>query len=72
MVHDDSMQPTDLIGTADAARILNCSHRTVHRMVEDGTLTPAHIASGGRAGIFLFRRTDIDKVAEARAKALAS
>jgi len=55
---------TDLIGTAEAARIIGKSHRTVHRLVEDGTLTPAHIASGGPAGIFLFNRADVEAVAE--------
>ena len=60
------MPTTNLIGTADAARILGCSHRTVHRMVEDGTLTPAHIANGGPAGIFLFHLTHIQKLAAKR------
>lgn len=63
------MPHTDLIGTADAASILHCSHRTVHRLVEDGTLAPAHIAAGGRAGIFLFNRTDVERLADERAKA---
>lgn len=63
------MPLTDLIGTAEAARLLDCSHRTVHRLVEDGTLTPAHIASGGRAGIFLFNRSDVQRLAKAREKA---
>ena len=41
----------DLIGTAEAARILGRSHRTVHRMVRDGELTPALTAPGGPAGV---------------------
>ena len=60
------MAYTELIGTADAARILDCSHRTVHRLVEDGTLTPAHVAKGGPAGIFLFNRSDVDRLNKKR------
>ena len=66
------MTYTELIGTAAAARILHCSHRTVHRLVEDGTLTPAHVASGGPAGIFLFDRADVEAVAKARSERVAS
>ena len=58
------MQHTeDLIGTAEAARILGRSHRTVHRMVRDGGLTPAITAPGGHHGTFLFRRADVEKIA---------
>lgn len=53
----------DLIGTAEAARILGRSHRTVHRMVRDGGLTPAITAPGGPSGAFLFRRADVEKIA---------
>src|SRR5690349_20118221 len=58
---------TDLIGTAEAARILGKSPRTVHRMVADGRLTIAHTAPGGYVGVWLFNRADI----EAHAKAAA-
>lgn len=53
----------DLIGTAEAARILGRSPRTVHRLVEAGDLTPAVTAPGGHHGTFLFRRDDIMKIA---------
>ena len=56
----------DLIGTTEAARILGCSPRTIHRMVKAGTLTPTLIASGGSSGIFLFAPAELD-----RAKAAA-
>lgn len=61
----------DLIGTAEAARILGRSHRTVHRMVRDGGLTPAITAPGGHHGTFLFRRSDVEKLAP-HAEAVAS
>lgn len=66
--HDDVMAHTeDLIGTAEAARILGRSHRTVHRMVRDGDLTPAIKAPGGPAGAFLFHRADVEKLIRAEA-----
>lgn len=58
----------DLIGTAEVARMFGKSHRTVHRMVQSGELTPAVKAPGGFAGTFLFIRADIErKVASDRA-----
>lgn len=59
---------SDLIGTAEVARILGKSPRTVHRMVQAGALTPALIAPGGFAGAYLFSRADVERVkAEAAA-----
>ena len=52
----------DLIGTAEAARILGKSPRTVHRLVDSGDLTPALTAPGGRAGAYLFHRSDVEKL----------
>ena len=52
-----------LIGTAEAARILGKSPRTVHRLVSTGRLIPAHVAPGGYAGSFLFRREDVEALA---------
>ena len=62
------MQQTTLIGTAEVARIFGKSHRTIHRMVKDGRLTPAMKAPGGYAGTFLFDRATIVALA---AKAVA-
>lgn len=53
----------DLIGTAEAASILGKSHRTVHRMVDAGTLTPALVAPGGFKGVYLFNRRDVERLA---------
>lgn len=72
-MHDDAMQqPQDLIGTAEAARILDRSHRTIHRLVQTGDLTPALVAPGGRAGVFLFNRADVEALAQAAARKVAS
>lgn len=54
------MNTPDLIGSAEAARILGKSPRTVHRMVDAGTLTPEVVAPGGFVGTFLFKRSDVE------------
>lgn len=59
-------QTDDLIGSTEAARILGRSPRTIHRLVEAGTLTPAVVAPGGFAGAFLFRRADVEALVEAK------
>lgn len=56
--------PTDLIGSAEAARILGKSPRTVHRLVKAGALTPAVHAPGGFAGTYLFIRADVEALVE--------
>lgn len=61
------MTNTDLIGSTEAARLLGKSPRTVHRMVEAGTLVPAMTAPGGRAGVYLFKRADVEALAKAAA-----
>jgi hypothetical protein len=58
--------PPDLIGTAEAARILKKSHRTVHRLVESGDLVPVLTAPGGFAGAFLFSRDDVEALVDER------
>ena len=55
----------DYIGTSETAAILAKTPRTVHRMVADGRLTVAKTVPGGRAGIWLFRRADIEALAKA-------
>lgn len=59
----------DLVGTAEAARILAKSHRTIHRLVESGALVPALTAPGGFRGAFLFNRSDIDRIRDEQAAA---
>lgn len=52
----------NLIGTAEAARILDRSHRTVHRLVESGELVPVLTAPGGYKGTFLFDRSHLEQI----------
>ena len=49
-----------LIGTAEAAQVLGKSTRTIYRMVNAGTLTPAMIAPGGNVGTYLSDRADVE------------
>jgi hypothetical protein len=61
MSHDEHMPTTTetLIGTADAARLIGKSPRTIHRLVASGRLVPALVAPGGNSGSYLFHRDDI-------------
>lgn len=61
-----STEPDDLIGTTEAARLLGKSPRTVHRMVQSGDLQIALVAPGGNVGVYLFRRSDITAIIDAR------
>ena len=70
MTHDESMTNDDLIGTAEAARIISKSPRTIHRLVLSGGLSPALVAPGGHSGSYLFHRADIEALA-AKASAAA-
>lgn len=54
------------VGTAHVARLLGCSARTVHRLVQSGVLVPAIIAPGGRKGAYLFRLEDVERLATDR------
>lgn len=66
------MTNTDLIGSVEAAAILGKSPRTVHRLVEAGELTPAHVAPGGFKGVYLFDRSAIEALRDARVEKAAS
>ena len=61
------MNTNELIGSAEAARLLGKSPRTVHRMVESGALVPAMTAPGGFKGTYLFRRADVEAVSKVSA-----
>jgi hypothetical protein len=65
------MAPHDLIGSVEAAAILGKSPRTVHRLVANGDLTPAHTAPGGYVGTFLFIRAEVERLATERKRASA-
>lgn len=59
------MPKNPLIPTAETAEILRVDVRTVHRMAEDGRLTPA-LKIPGRTGAYLFDRNDVERVANER------
>lgn len=51
----------DLIGTAEASRILGRTPRTIQRMVAAGVLTPVTTLPG-QTGAHLFHREDVERV----------
>ncbi len=59
------MSPT-LITTPEAARILFKSTRSIHRMVDAGTLKPIRQLPGPN-GAFLFDRAEVEAIAKAAA-----
>lgn len=66
------MSNAELIGAAQAARILGISQRQVARRVETGALEPLGKIQG-KTGALLFDRAYVEKVAEQeRAAALAA
>lgn len=54
-----------LATTKQASQILRVDVRTVHRMAEDGRLTPV-VKVPGATGPYLFNRTDVERVAASR------
>lgn len=52
-----------LIGSAEAARILGKSPRTIHRLVKSGDLKPVYTAPGGQHGSYLFTRATVAALA---------
>jgi len=60
----------DLITSSEAARILGRSARTVARLAKAGELPHAGRLTAAR-GVYLFRRSDVEAFAAARAEATA-
>lgn len=58
--------PNTLLPTAVVARRLGYTPRHVARLVERGEIKPAMTAPGAR-GAYLFRRADVEALAERRA-----
>lgn len=65
------MDTPDLIGTAEAARLIERSPRTIHRLVRAKQLTPVHTAPGGHHGAWLFSRADVEAIKAERNKSAA-
>lgn len=55
--------PTDLVSTAEAAKMLHRSPSQVARYATDGTLPVAFRGSGERGALF-FNRSDVESLAE--------
>ena len=58
--------PPDVLSSPQAAALLGCSARTVHRLVSDGLLKPYMLGPGGAHGSFMFRRADVERLAKRR------
>jgi excisionase family DNA binding protein len=58
--------PMDLIGSKQACNLLSIDRATLSRWVADGRLTYAHKLPGVN-GAMLFRRSDIERLAQERA-----
>ena len=62
------MPTTARITKREAADILGCDPSTVNRMVTAGDLKPCQtIEHAGRVTMYLFRRTDVQRLATKRA-----
>ena len=53
--------------TRDVCERLNVTPSAVSRMVKRGALKPKRVIQTGRAGVFIFRRSDVEKLAAKRA-----
>lgn len=49
----------DLLTVQEAADLLDVSTTTIHRRIEDGTLTPAHKLPGD-TGAYLLHKNDVE------------
>lgn len=56
------IDPGELVGSAEAAKILDKHVRTVHRFTDLGVLKPA-MRYPGKTGGYLFRRADVEALA---------
>lgn len=64
------MQASELISTAETARLLGKSVATINRWVVLGKIKPAH-EMPGETGARLFRRSDVERIVAKRAQAAA-
>lgn len=64
-------KPPELISSPEVARMINRSPRTVHRLVENGELTPVAKLPGPN-GAFVFTREQAEELVERFATEAAS
>ena len=62
------MSLPELLSSPQAAALLDVSPRTIHRLVDDGTLTPYLVGPGGPHGAYMFARADVERLARKRAQ----
>ena len=67
----DSPAADELLTSVQAGEVLSRSYRTVIRLAETGVLTIAQKLPGPN-GAYLFRRSDVERVAADRAETKAS
>lgn len=60
--------------TREVCEILNVTPSAISRMVKRGALKPVRVLPTSRAGLFVFRRRDVERLAAKRqaSKAVAS
>lgn len=59
------METTELVGTQEAALILDCTMLTVRNLTHAGRLKP--VGRVGKRGTFIYRKDDVEALAEKRA-----
>lgn len=62
------MNPTDLVGSTQAARDLDVDKSTLTRWVKEGRIPVAHRASDKPNSAMLFLRSDVDRLRADRAR----
>ena len=60
------METTELVGTREAALILDCTMLTVRNLTHAGRLKP--VGRVGKRGTFIYRKSDVEALAEKRAE----
>ena len=60
------METTKLVGTHEAALILDCTKLTVRNLTHAGRLKP--VGRIGKRGTFIYRESDVEALAEKRAE----
>ncbi|MEV4902389.1 helix-turn-helix domain-containing protein [Citricoccus sp. NPDC055426] len=70
-MQDTQKRKSANIGTAETARILRVSKRTVHNRVDAGILTPITKIEG-RTGAYVFDRETVQALADAQQESATS
>lgn len=60
------METNELVGTREAALILDCTMLTVRNLTHAGRIKP--VGRIGKRGVFIYRKDDVEALAEKRAE----